>query len=321
MKKLAVMVVISLFLVGCSNSTYDKAMEQAKLALANGEFDKALASFELALDEKPKDEEAKVSYENVVAYNQVKEDIEHAKWDDALTKANHLLKEEALVSSMKKGLEQFITTAETSKEQDKMVSEKVAQIKSVTSEKKYREAQKLISELKKDESIKTVFERFSKEINEMEHTVNDEIIKQEAAELAVEAAERAAKETVQTIASASKKNVYLQKLHEIELSLADLDYLYESGTTVEMREAESKTYTRWDNALNEIYSVLKMQLSTSEMNSLREKQREWITYRDNTAEAEAAQFKGGTFESVQYLSTLARLTKERCYELVNIYMK
>lgn len=312
MKKLAVMIVISLFLAGCSN-TYDKAMEQAKLALANGEYDKALASYELALDEKPKDKEAKASYEHVVAYKQVEEAIKNAEWDDAFTKANHLLKEEELASSMKNGLEQFIETAEISKKQDEMVADKVAQIKSATREKEYNEAQKRIHELKEDESVKTAFERFSEEVNEMEQRVNEEIKKQEAAQIA--------KETAQTIAIVSKKNEYIQKLHEIERDLTNLDYLYESGTTVEMKEAESKTYTRWDNALNEIYGVLKTQLSTSEMNRLREKQREWITYRDNTAEAEAAPFNGGTFESVQYLSTLARLTRERCYELVNIYMK
>lgn len=319
MKKLAAMIVISLFLAGCSN-TYDKAMEQAKLALANGEYDKALASYELALDEKPKDKEATASYEQVVAYKQVEEAIKNAEWDDAFTKANHLLKEE-LASSMKNGLEQLIETAEISKKQDEMVADKVAQIKSATSENEYNEAQKLIHELKEDESVKTAFERFSEEVNEMEQRVNEEIKKQEAAQIAKEAAEQAAKETAQTIAIASKKNEYIQKLHEIERDLTNLDYLYESGTTVEMKEAESKAYTRWDNALNEIYGVLKTQLSTSEMNRLREKQREWITYRDNTAEAEAAPFNGGTFESVQYLSTLARITRERCYELVNIYMK
>lgn len=88
-----------------------------------------------------------------------------------------------------------------------------------------------------------------------------------------------------------------------------------------MKQAEGEAWQLWDDALNEIYGVLKTQLSTSEMDALRTKQRAWITYRDNTAESESAEFKGGTMEGLVYVSTRASLTKERCYELVNIYMK
>lgn len=57
------------------------------------------------------------------------------------------------------------------------------------------------------------------------------------------------------------------------------------------------------------------------MDALRQEQRQWIKDRDRTAEVESSSFEGGTYESVQYLITLARVTKERCYELVYDYMK
>ena len=57
-----------LLLAGCGNATYDKAMEQGKLAVAKGEYDKAAGLFELALDEKPKDKEAKQTYENLTSF-------------------------------------------------------------------------------------------------------------------------------------------------------------------------------------------------------------------------------------------------------------
>lgn len=118
------------------------------------------------------------------------------------------------------------------------------------------------------------------------------------------------------VAISSKKNEYLQKLNNIDQGLVDLDYLYKNGITSEMMEAESERYKRWDDALNEIYGVLKNQLSNDEMNNLRKEQRQWIINRDITAEAESLEFKGGTMESIQYISTQARLTKERCFELV-----
>lgn len=126
---------------------------------------------------------------------------------------------------------------------------------------------------------------------------------------------------VTEVESESKKDIYLQKLDDIEVGLADLRELSGSGITLDMRKAASETYRRWDDVLNEIYSVLKVELSSSDMDVLTEKQLEWIDYRDKTAKEDSLKYKGGTIEPVVYTSTLASLTKERCYELVNLYMK
>lgn len=119
----------------------------------------------------------------------------------------------------------------------------------------------------------------------------------------------------------SKKDEYIKKLDDIEAGLGDLNALSATGITSDMIEAASKKYSRWDDALNEIYSYLKVQLSSSEMEALTEKQIEWIEYRDLTAKNESLMFEGGTMERVQYPETLARLTKERCYELVRTYIQ
>ena len=115
---------------------------------------------------------------------------------------------------------------------------------------------------------------------------------------------------------------YINKLNSVEASMSDLDYLYESGTTLDLVEAEGIRLKRWDDMLNEIYALLKVQLTESEMKELKSKQLNWIKYRDKTAENEAyAESGGGSLYNVVYNGSLARLTKERCYELVNIYMK
>lgn len=253
MRRILILIIISIFLAGCNNGKYNKVMEMAKSELASGEFDKALTSFKLALDEKPNDEEAKTSYENLLAYNQVKEAIESAKWDDALTKANTLLKKETLVSSIKNELEKYVEISKANKKQHKVVSE------------------------------------------ELEAKIKAE-------------------------ASASKKNEYIQKLNNIEEGLADLKHLYD-GPTVGMVEAALETHKRWDNALNDIYGVLKKQLSANEMSLLKEKQVKWIKYRDDTAKTDSLQFKGGTLEPLEYRLSLANSTKKRCFELVEIYIK
>ena len=72
---------------------------------------------------------------------------------------------------------------------------------------------------------------------------------------------------------------------------------------------------------NIIRIILRVQLSNSYMDALTEKQIQWIEYRDITDKNESLVFEGGTMEGLQYTSTLANITKERCYELVNNYMK
>ena len=76
-----------------------------------------------------------------------------------------------------------------------------------------------------------------------------------------------------------------------------------------------------DDMLNEIYKLLKTQLSKSEMDDLTQKQLAWLDYRETTAKNAGADMGPSTGASLQYTSVSAELTKERCYELVNTYMK
>lgn len=129
------------------------------------------------------------------------------------------------------------------------------------------------------------------------------------------------KEKTETVNLSGTKDKYLKQLNDIENSLGDLNNQYNNGTQTEMHEAKSKILSKWDAALNEIYGVLKKQLSTDEMSSLKVEQRNWIKQRDQKAKDESSVFTGGTMEVTIYVSTQAQLTKERCYELVQKYMK
>lgn len=118
----------------------------------------------------------------------------------------------------------------------------------------------------------------------------------------------------------SKKQIYKDKLDNIQLGLKDLDALY-AGNTIEMKSAASQEYERWDKALNEIYGVLKQQLPSDDMSKLKAEQIKWISDRDDKAKKESLEYEGGTAEQLVYTSSLAKTTKERCYELVEKYMK
>jgi predicted lipoprotein len=86
----------------------------------------------------------------------------------------------------------------------------------------------MINELKQDASIKEGLKSFSKELNIIESTVNEEIIKQKEAE------ELEAQKKAEAQADLSRIWEYSQKLNNIEKNLAELEYLYDGPTSVMM---------------------------------------------------------------------------------------
>lgn len=118
------------------------------------------------------------------------------------------------------------------------------------------------------------------------------------------------------------KQIYLDKLNELEANLnTSLKEKYDSGITLEMIEAASEEYEKWDKMLNEVYLKLAEQLSETEMNNLTEDELNWIKIRDEKSEAADDKFEGGSIAPFLRIDSLAKSTKERCSELVNNYMK
>lgn len=143
----------------------------------------------------------------------------------------------------------------------------------------------------------------------------------EATTAPAEAAAEASPAATEEASALQTQQQYLQKLDDIQSGLADLQPLQDEGTTTSMSEAAGKEYERWDTALNDIYSELKQQLAENEMAELKKEQLDWIAYRDDKAKKASLQYEGGTMEALEYTATLASVTKERCYELVEKYMK
>lgn len=119
--------------------------------------------------------------------------------------------------------------------------------------------------------------------------------------------------------STSLKEKYLQQLDDTKKEAEELEPI--DSSTYALKKVENDRWELWDELLNEIYGVLKEQLSAEEMDQLREEQRNWIKFRDDSALEASHKFKGGTQEHLEYVAVLANLTEERCYELVANYMK
>lgn len=122
-----------------------------------------------------------------------------------------------------------------------------------------------------------------------------------------------------TFADISIKEDYSNKINKAKKEVEQLKVT--DNSTYALKQVESARWEIWDRLLNEIYEVLKEQLSPEEMGQLREDQRNWVIYRDDSALEESLKYKGGTQEHLEYVAVLANLTEKRCYELIEIYMK
>ena len=78
-----VLLMMSLIFVGCGNSVVKKSIEQAKTAIESKEYDKALASLQLALDEDKDNEEANTLYSIVDGYQKAKKLVDENKITEA----------------------------------------------------------------------------------------------------------------------------------------------------------------------------------------------------------------------------------------------
>ncbi|KJJ40318.1 hypothetical protein UM89_20530 [Bacillus subtilis] len=153
--------------------------------------------------------------------------------------------------------------------------------------------------------------------------VSDDENETEAAEqeTAQTTAETASSDTADTESSeqttGSTKADYVAKLSATEKKEKHNDY----QSDYQMIEDYGYNYQMWDGLLNEIYGALQKQLSASDMAALKIEQRQWIKDRDAAAQKRYDEEGGGSLSRVVQTEELAKQTKERCYELVNTYMK
>lgn len=128
--------------------------------------------------------------------------------------------------------------------------------------------------------------------------------------------------TANTATKIKGRKEFIEKLDNIqkELNALPLKKDSDNGITNAMRSFYGISYDRYDKALNEIYTLLKNQLSPETMKSLQAEQLKWIKEKETAAKNSASEYNGGTFELVAYNSSLYESTKKRCYELVNKYM-
>lgn len=316
---LAIAAFITLPLIADSNESYDKAIEDAKFAMANGEYQKALGLYELAVNERPDDYETKSLYWLLRLLNELTLIAENGDRDKVIEKIDELKNGNKIPGHLERHYQELYTVSVEKQAQENKIKEAIEDIKTLIAEQQFEQAQYSLDDLNADQLMKEELDEKEIKLLALAEQIKEgqrRLLNERKTEAIVEVEEQQV-----TIETPSNKSIYLDKLNQIEAGLAELNYLYEGGITSKILEAEYETLKRWDDMLNEIYSVLKTTLSVAEMERLRNEQREWIVYRDYEAHLASKAFEGGSFEEVTLVSTKHQITRDRCYTFVETYMK
>ncbi|MED0872661.1 lysozyme inhibitor LprI family protein [Bacillus mobilis] len=79
-------------------------------------------------------------------------------------------------------------------------------------------------------------------------------------------------------------------------------------------------YQLWDDKLNEIYNILKNNMSADAFQPLKTEQIAWIKDKESQVKAIGTDPMNGSMRRIEAREAKYNMTKERCYELVNRYM-
>ena len=109
------------------------------------------------------------------------------------------------------------------------------------------------------------------------------------------------------LADAEKEAAALEKKLAEDASLSQAD----------MNELSNEIYVVWDEALNELWGILKDTQDENTMNDLLKEQREWIDMKEAEVKKTGEEFAGGSMQALVINQKDAELTKVRVYELAD----
>lgn len=118
------------------------------------------------------------------------------------------------------------------------------------------------------------------------------------------------------------KSRYLTKLNDTENNITNtLSADLNSGNYNIMVIAQKDALKMWENTMFEITSFVKNQSSPVERDLFEKEQSSWVSITEGKAKQQSALHNDGNEETFYYYKIKTDLTKERCYEIVNQYIK
>lgn len=191
MNKLVVFLAMILFLItGCSNETFNKALDQGKLALASKEYDKAIASFELALEEKKDDKEAKILQTQTTKMVQAMKAQTELKVDQAIALFEEVEKTKEGSATLQKQAKEQREALVTNKNLQDTYTKQLANAEQLKNNKKYTESKEILSKIVEETNSNEKFASQHQKASELIKQIDDTVANEEAKKVAKEKKEK-----------------------------------------------------------------------------------------------------------------------------------
>lgn len=115
------------------------------------------------------------------------------------------------------------------------------------------------------------------------------------------------------------QNTALSRLLELDSQIARNRAKDTDMTANSQRAAAESEWRLWETELQRMLEILKEKLDSTQRDTLMRQQREWIRSREEQAVEASQKQMGSAMEEVSYSRALAELTRERSYELAEMY--
>lgn len=140
------------------------------------------------------------------------------------------------------------------------------------------------------------------------------------APMAAATAEKAADSAERGAAAEEPVSSYMRRLLDLDAQIQkNRDAQTGSNGNNSAKSAASNELKLWDSELNTIYNEILKRLDKEDSEKLVEAQRAWLKARDSLAMEAARNSAGGSRESVEYTVSLTESTRQRAYELAELY--
>lgn len=210
-----------ILLAACGDKTAEKAIEQGKLALANKEYDKALASFSLALDEKS--DEAKVLYTQTKKWMDAMKAKDEQKWDEANKLFGEVVETKGGISSLKEDAKKMKGELKSNKDTLDTYNNKLSQAQELINNKSLDEAKQLLSTVQQETATNEKLKDHNQKATQLMATVDMELTKIESEKKQKEAEEK--KQAEEQKRAEEKKQVEEQKQVDIKSDEEAIPYV------------------------------------------------------------------------------------------------
>ena len=304
------------------NNSQNKGIEKANELIKEREYDKALASFELVLDDNSKNQDAVKGKEMLEDYMNANKKFNDGDLEEANKLLSNIPSEYSNYKELKEDVDSLKDKINKAIDDNKEIDKSIDNIRDLINRNEYNKAKKAIDSLQN----KNLDENQKKTLEDLKGRVDSELEKSD------ENSSSSNKENSNNLnsnnsntnnSSTSKSDMalarikYLNRLNDIQ---NQIDSMEPGDTTAEMNENADAAYKAWDGALNDIYQYLKANLPSDEFKPLEKEEIQWIKQKEENAKQAADKYRGGTAATSVYLGSLGDDTKNRCYELVNEYM-